>query len=371
MSATSFMQLVLIAIFVGSVPLAISFYRGNTLSLNRLSVLLLFLTFDLILFGAYTRLSDSGLGCPDWPGCYGHSNPLNAAEHIALAQTQMPDGPVTHSKAWIEMLHRYFASGIGFLILITTVIAFLKKSQLPAKVFPMTLALFILVCVQGAFGALTVTLKLQPIIVTIHLLLAIFLFMGILALKNYSSSQFLKLLKDQSYSSSLALALMIVCGVQVILGAWVSTNYAVLACQDFPSCNGALIPAMDFKNGFTLWRELGKTISGEYLPIEALIAIHWTHRFFAGIVLIAILFFYFKNAAIARSGNTLWHLNLKHWLKVLLLIVFLQVITGLSNVVLHWPLIAALMHTGGAALLMMTVLQLYMLSIPKTLLVKR
>ena len=369
MSMMLFIQLAVIALFLGSIPFAINAYKGNQLGLNRLSSITLFITFDLILFGAFTRLTDSGLGCPDWPGCYGHSNPFLASEQISLAQEQMPFGPVTQSKAWIEMLHRYFASGVGFLILSIAVITWRNRKQLGKFITSLSIGLFFLVCLQGAFGAFTVTLKLQPLIVTTHLLLALLLLGGLLVLNHYTNLHYQETRKDSNYSLIFPLGLLIVCCIQIFLGAWVSTNYAVLACQDFPTCNGSLVPTMDFHHGFTFWRELGKTGAGDYLPIEALIAIHWIHRVFAGIVFLSIITFYFKYRQLSLSSTSTWHLALKKWLKVLAGVAVLQFATGLSNVVLQWPLIAALIHTGGAALLIITTTKLLLLALPKPIII--
>ena len=182
-------QLALIGLSIGSLPLIYSAIKGNQKNYQRLVWLVLFCTFDLIIFGAFTRLTDSGLGCPDWPGCYGHSNPLFAMDKILEAQIQMPTGPVTVSKAWIEMIHRYFAMGVGFLMIVLTVTAWLKKSSLGKSTAWLSTILLLLICCQGAFGAWTVTMKLQPIIVTTHLLLALLLLIGLSALTEISSSQ--------------------------------------------------------------------------------------------------------------------------------------------------------------------------------------
>lgn len=369
MSLMLVIQLAVIALFLGSIPFAINAYKGNQIGLHRLSSITIFITFDLILFGAFTRLTDSGLGCPDWPGCYGHSNPLLASEQISLAQSQMPFGPVTQSKAWIEMLHRYFASGVGFLILSIAIITWINRKKLDKFITYLSIGLFLLVCLQGAFGAFTVTLKLQPLIVTTHLLLALSLLGGLVVLNHQTEPRLEELKKDPHYSVLFAIGLLLVCVMQIFLGAWVSTNYAVLACQDFPTCNGSLVPQMDFENGFTFWRELGKTVAGEYLPIEALIAIHWLHRVFAGVVFVSITLFYFNYRKLSLSCDTKWHLALNKWLKVLAGIAVLQFATGLSNVVLQWPLIAALIHTGGAALLILTTTKLLLLALSKPIII--
>jgi cytochrome c oxidase assembly protein subunit 15 len=139
---------------------------------RAVTVLTLFLTFDLVLFGAFTRLTDSGLGCPDWPGCYGSSSPVGAREQIRAAETALPGGPVTHGKAWIEMVHRYIAMGVGAIITVSMLAAWTMRFRTwRAEASPgWATATFLWVCAQGAFGALTVTMKLYPAIVTLHLL---------------------------------------------------------------------------------------------------------------------------------------------------------------------------------------------------------
>ncbi len=232
--------------------------------LQALTLLTLFLTFDLVLFGAFTRLTDSGLGCPDWPGCYGNASPVGAKAAITAAQTAMPTGPVTHGKAWVEMIHRYLATGVGVLILTLAAMSWLERRRahgaLPVNPWWPTLTLF-WVCVQGAFGALTVTMKLFPAIVTLHLLGGL----ALLALLCVQAVRFQQAAPGQgpvALAPGLRLGLWVTAAlvvVQVTLGGWVSTNYAVLACSDFPTCQGSWWPAMDFSQGFTVWRTLGHT----------------------------------------------------------------------------------------------------------------
>ena len=318
--------------------------------LQALTLLTLFLTFDLVLFGAFTRLSDSGLGCPDWPGCYGNASPLGAQSQISDAQTAMPDGPVTHSKAWIEMVHRYLASGVGLLIFALALGAWwLWKNASPqdkAKLLhPGWAALtFVWVCIQGAFGALTVTMKLFPAIVALHLL------GGYILLALLTGQAVALSLRDRaepafSIPSGLRLLMASALGVlvlQVLSGAWVSTNYAVLACTDFPLCQGQWWPMMDFARGFEIWRPLGLSQDGSPLSFQALTAIHFSHRVLAALTCLVLLVLYWKLRAYAALRKP------AYWLLVLLL---LQVVTGLSNVVLGWPLLAAVLHTGGAGAL--------------------
>jgi len=172
-------QLAITALLVALIPLALTWWSRDTDKYRKLAWVALFLTFDLIMFGAFTRLTDSGLGCPDWPGCYGHANPLLAHAPISAAQEAMPSGPVTHGKAWIEMIHRYLAMTVGVLIIALMVMAWrrwIKSRHQELRYQPwLPTALFFFICLQGAFGAWTVTLKLQPVIVTIHLLLGLIL----------------------------------------------------------------------------------------------------------------------------------------------------------------------------------------------------
>lgn len=310
--------------------------------LAALTVLTLFLTFDLVLFGAFTRLTDSGLGCPDWPGCYGAASPRGAHAEISEAQAAMPTGPVTHAKAWIEMVHRYLATGVGVLILVLAAASWLRRRELPIHPgWPLlTLAW---VCLQGAFGALTVTLKLMPAIVVLHLLGGLVL-LALLCHQAVAYAQAHRGLQPRAVAPGLRLALMVVFGllwVQVALGGWVSTNYAVLACREFPTCQGSWWPEMNFRQGFELWRELGMTGAGEHITFAALTAIHYVHRLvaYALLPLLLALAWALRRAGLARQG--LWVGVLALW----------QLFTGLSNVVLGWPLLAALAHTGGAAAL--------------------
>lgn len=310
--------------------------------LRALTLLTLFLTFDLVVFGAFTRLSDSGLGCPDWPGCYGSASPLGAREEIHAAQSARPTGPVTHSKAWVEMIHRYLATTVGVLIIVMTLASWLQARRGHARVSPWwATATLVWVCAQGAFGALTVTLKLFPAIVTLHLLGGI----GLLALLAAQAE--LQQPRPLALAGGLRRALGVVAALallQVALGGWVSTNYAVLACQEFPTCQGSWWPAMDFRHGFALWRDLGETKQGDYLPFEALTAIHYMHRLLAYGVFAAMLGLAW---ALHRSGAA----DARRIALVLVGIAAWQFLSGLSNVVLGWPLPAALAHTAGAAAL--------------------
>jgi cytochrome c oxidase assembly protein subunit 15 len=333
-------------------PLAWVWLRNKNQPMARrlrvLTLVTLFLTFDLVLFGAFTRLTDSGLGCPDWPGCYGHASPVGAKHPISAAQAALPSGPVTHGKAWIEMIHRYLATGVGVLILTLAVATWLsrRKGQGTGTIlsawWPM--ATLVWVCVQGAFGALTVTMKLFPLIVTLHLLGGMILLALLRAQAvRYAQAQGEALPVPLPAATWLLLAATFaLLWVQIALGGWVSTNYAVLACTDFPACQGSFWPQMDFREGFTLWRALGAGLDGDNISFQALTAIHYVHRLTAYVVFAALLWLASRLRQLpAMRSHALWIGGLALW----------QFATGLSNVVLGWPLVAAVSHTGGAAAL--------------------
>ena len=323
-------------------------HRGATplKRLQVLAVLTLFLSFDLVMFGAFTRLTDSGLGCPDWPGCYGNASPIGAHAEISAAQAAMPTGPVTHGKAWVEMIHRYLATAVGGLIIVLTASAWLqRKRRGPQPISPWwPTATLVWVLIQGAFGALTVTMKLFPAIVTLHLLggTVLLMLLTVQATRHTQFADNLGLVPVPRLLRGLVAVTALLVFAQVTLGGWVSTNYAVLACTSFPMCNGAWWPAMNF-DGFQIWRPLGFLADGSHISYEALVAIHYMHRLFAYLVIAALLWlgWILRRVPLLRQQ--------RRWLVGLTL---LQFATGLSNVVLDWPMLAAVLHTGGAAAIM-------------------
>ena len=334
--------LALLALTMALLPLSWLWLRQRTADpaqrLAALTALTLFLTFDLVVFGAFTRLTDSGLGCPDWPGCYGQASPLGAHAEIGAAEAAMPTGPVTWGKAWIEMIHRYLAMTVGVLILAMTVFAWRERRRLPVSPWWPT-ATLLWVVIQGLFGKYTVTLKLYPAIVTLHLLGGLALLALLTVQHERSGGRALRLPAPQRRLAAWVLTLLV---AQIALGGWVSTNYAVLACQGFPDCNGRWWPPMDFAEGFTLLRGLGETAAGGLLSFEALVAIHYAHRAFAVptlLGLVGLAWWLRADPATRRLGGALG------------LLTAAQFASGLSNVVLGWPLVAALAHSAGAAAL--------------------
>jgi cytochrome c oxidase assembly protein subunit 15 len=302
-------------------------------------------TFVVVVVGAYVRLSDAGLGCPDWPGCYGELTPHHAQDDIAKAVEEQggTHGPVSLGKAWKEMFHRYIAGGLGLLILAIAITAWIRRRELQQSPLLAT-SLVGLVAFQAALGMWTVTMLLKPVIVTLHLLgglatLALLVWLGLRQEKFQPATAAAVRLRPWAL-----MALLIVIG-QIMLGGWVSTNYAALACIDFPTCHGVWVPEMDFRHGFQLVRELGMTAAGTHLSYDAITAIHWTHRVGA---VVTLLYVGGVGLTLLRSPG------LAVYGVALLAVLLLQVALGIANVVAGLPLAVAAAHNAGAAILLVT-----------------
>ncbi|HSD36594.1 MAG TPA: COX15/CtaA family protein [Rhodocyclaceae bacterium] len=307
--------------------------------IRKLAFLSLLLAFFVVVLGAYVRLNDAGLGCPDWPGCYGQLSPHHAQDAIQAAHAADEHGPVSMHKAWKEMIHRYFASTLGLLSLVMAVLAWRRwRSQgvSPGQLF----ALFGLICLQGAFGAWTVTLKLMPAVVSTHLLLGLTT-LGMLTWISQRESGAARHAAGTRLALAARVALVLLI-LQIALGGWVSTNYAALACPDFPTCQNGWLPAMDFPSAFQLFRELGRTATGQLLSGAALAAIHWSHRVGAVLVGSYLLVFGFR---------LMRHEALRGLAVLLMIGVIAQIALGVSNVVFALPLAVAVAHNAAAALL--------------------
>ncbi len=312
----------------------------------RLTVVLAtVLTLALVVIGAYVRLSDAGLGCPDWPGCYGQISPVHASDAISLAVAEQggDHGPVSMHKAWKEMVHRYIAGFLGLVLLAIAVTAWRQRRQLRQSPMLPT-ALLAVVVLQASLGMWTVTLLLKPVIVSLHLMGG----MTILAMLTWLSMRQLRLPPPEprdriAQLRGAALIGLILVIAQIALGGWVSSNYAALACPDLPMCRGAWVPPMDFDDAFHVLRELGMTPQGELLSNEALTAIHWIHR--VGAVVVTVYTLYLVQRLMKFSSM--------HGLALLLLgVLALQVTLGVLNVVYSLPLPLAAAHNGGAAVLL-------------------
>ena len=329
---------------------------------NKLSFIAAILALCVVVLGAYVRLSDAGLGCPDWPGCYGTLTVPQSEQAIQHAQTTFPHVAIETGKAWKEMVHRYFAGTLGLLVLALFVLAWVQKAsnkklnQSLIKSSPwLSTALLGVIAFQAMLGMWTVTLLLKPVVVSAHLLggittLAILVWIahrqwGVYPTKKMSIVSSSKLILPNSLRFFIRFAFFILFA-QIFLGGWTSTNYAALACTDFPTCHGAWMPATDYKNAFHLVRELGRTANGDLLSLQALSTIQWTHRVGALITLIylgILSFFVLKYTPIRKMGY------------VLLTLLLAQISLGVANLVLYLPLVLAVAHNLGAALLMVTV----------------
>ena len=302
-------------------------------------------TVVVVVVGAYVRLSDAGLGCPDWPGCYGELTPHLAQDDIAKAVEDQggTHGPVSLGKAWKEMFHRYIAGGLGLVILAIAVTAWLRRRELRQSPLLAT-SLLVLVMFQAALGMWTVTLLLKPVIVTLHLLGGLAT-LALLAWLGLRQETFKPVPTAAMRLRPWALLTLLIVIAQIMLGGWVSTNYAALACVDFPTCHGQWLPEMDFHHGFQLVRELGMTAAGTHLSYDAITAIHWTHRVGA-----VVTFLYAGGFALVLLRTA----GLAGYGAVLLAVLLLQVALGIANVVAGLPLAVAAAHNAGAAILLVT-----------------
>jgi len=310
---------------------------------RKLVLVTTFITFCLIVLGAYVRLADAGLGCPDWPGCYGQLTPHHAKEDILEAHAADPHGPVSMPKAWKEMGHRYIAMLVGFLILVIAALSWRKaERRLRSPWLPTVLVGVVIL--QGMFGKWTVTMLLKPAIVTGHLMggLLTLALLTWLALRHLAPRMTAwDVVPGVRRAAVVGFVLL---AIQIVLGGWVSTNYAALACTDLPTCQGSFLPQMDFAHAFHITRELGETADGQMLPLAALTAIHWTHR--VGAVVVAAFLFLFAARLMREPGMR----GCGVWLAGLLTVQFLL---GLANVWFSLPLPLAVAHNAGAAALVM------------------
>lgn len=317
---------------------------------RRLLSLTVALTFLVVVIGAFVRLTDAGLGCPDWPGCYGHLTSLPETEQeIAAAQAQDPHGTYDAGKAFREMLHRYLAGALGLLILGLAVLCRTRLGS--ARLARGTTALLALVVLQALLGMWTVTLQLKPLIVTLHLLGG-FATLGLIwwLLLRYHDWPRLTASDPPRSLRYLYVAAFAGLVVQITLGGWTSTNYAALACPDFPTCREQWWPSgMDFSEAFVLWRGLGIDYEYGVLDSPARTAIHVAHRI--GAVVASALILALAAASI-RSGLGAWRVS--GW--VLIALLAIQVSLGIGNIVLQLPLAVAVAHNAFAAILLLAIL---------------
>ncbi|MCB1626222.1 MAG: COX15/CtaA family protein [Xanthomonadales bacterium] len=298
------------------------------------------LTLAVIVLGAYVRLNHAGLGCPDWPGCYGHITWPNQQHEVDHAESIWPERPVEAPKAAKEMAHRYLVGILGPMIVVLAVLAWRRRRE-PNQPWLIPLLAVAVVIFQAVLGMWTVTWKLKPIVVTAHLLggMSTFalLFWTWLRVRTWPPS----VLRPVALRPWIILGLVLV-GIQIALGGWVSTNYAALACPDFPTCQGSWWPALDFREAFILWRGIGVDYEGGVLDGPARAAIHIVHRIGALVVCAYLLWL----------GWRLWRSGGRGWVALLIGLLLLQISLGIGNVIFGLPLPLATAHNGVAALLL-------------------
>lgn len=316
-------------------------------------IISVFLSLFVVMLGAYTRLTDAGLGCPDWPGCYGHMVLPSAQTQLESAQTRYPQIPIEARKAWTEMAHRYAAGTLGLLILFIAGSVFWRRLQGFPLPWKLPLALVILVLFQAALGMWTVTLKLLPVVVMGHLLGGILIFASLCRLALQFSS--IKPINLPQWRFWIALGLVIVFA-QIALGGWVSSNYAGIACIGFPQCNGQWLPSLHFAQGFNLFAPVGANYQGGVLDNEIRMTIQYIHRL--GALITAVYLLILASLLVAKVANR----SLRLFASLALVLVLVQFFLGVMNVVYLLPLRIAVAHNGVAALLMALLLMMLYLS---------
>lgn len=308
----------------------------------------LILAVFVIMLGAYTRLTDGGLGCPDWPGCYGRMVLPSAQPALAAAQQTFPDQPIVAHKAWSEMVHRYVAGTLGTLIIVLAGWALYRRRQDHGQPIVTPLLLVGLLIFQALLGMWTVTLKLLPLVVTGHLLGGMAIAALLCWLMLSAQPRNVDVRADLHSLRPWVIAGLAILIIQLFLGAWTSTNYAALACPDFPFCQGRL-PAMQWKTAFNIFSPIGPNYEGGLLAMAARVTIHMAHRYWALITFIYLLPLALM-LLISRRCTELRALG-----GCLLILLLLQVLLGILNVMLLLPLPIAVAHNGVAVLLLITV----------------
>ena len=310
--------------------------------IKTLSLLSGILGFIVVALGAWARLADAGLGCPDWPGCYGFVTIPVSPEEIDIANSKFPETPYEVAKAIPEVVHRYFAAALGFFIVCIAYLS-IRSKDVPASVRNLCLFLLAWVIIQGTFGYWTVSLKLWPQVVTTHLMSG-FLTTALLWLLYFKTKDLIGNRTRWNFNRStkkLFNVSMVLVAIQIFLGAWTSTNYASYSCTDFPLCQGEVLPEVNFKEGFNFFQSIGPNYLGGQLDHESRLAIHVTHRFGAIVVTLFLLF-------------TSFHLYMRNFQTLaygLVAFLSLQVLLGISNVIFALPLLIAVGHNLGGLLL--------------------
>lgn len=326
----------------------------NSRVFQRISLAACSLAFIVIVLGAYVRLSDAGLGCPDWPGCFGQITAPDEAHEITRARLSFPDSEIHSAKAWKEMIHRYFASFLGLLILAMAFIAWKNKNQQHQQVF-LPLALVGLVIFQGILGMWTVTQLLRPTIVTLHLVTGLLTLSLLFWLFINHARPWIDKLKSSNVNHSLkrlARISIVVLAIQIFLGGWTSTNYVALHCPDFPTCQGQWIPDTNFSEAFVFFKDASINYEGGKLSLDAGVTVHFMHR--VGALVTFIILSLLGILLLAKSNSGL----LRSQAKLMLALLVLQVSLGIANVLLVLPIPIAVSHNAIAAALLLSLIMI-------------
>lgn len=321
----------------------------------KLALIAVVMTIVVVVLGAFTRLVDAGLGCPDWPTCYGHIMWPETAEEIASANNIYPDAPVETDKTWPEMVHRYFASGLGVLAIGLLVMCWRARKTVQDQPIKLPIFLLAFIILQGMFGMWTVTLKLWPQVVTAHLLggFATLSMLWLLTLRL--NNQYWQVTTNEMAALNrlkpLAVVGLLIVIAQIALGGWTTSNYAALACPDLPTCQAQWLPPMDFSTGFDLFQGIGPNYLGGLMNNEARVAIHFSHRVGAVVTLFYVAWLCFQ----------LWRAGFPKTMtmaKIITVILLLQFALGLSNIWFNFPVLVAVSHNAVGAILLLALVTL-------------
>ena len=328
--------------------------------LRRLALFGMLLCLTVVVLGAYVRLSDAGLGCPDWPTCYGHVTPAGALANTDNAAAQFPGWQLDSGKAWREMIHRYAATTLGLLIVLITALAIVYRGQGLVRI-RFAVALLTTVVVQGLLGAFTVWWLVKPLVVVLHLMGGL----GTLALLFWLWLDLRKptwRIAPAAVPAGLAarraaVLATVMLGIQIVLGGWTSSNYAATACPDLPTCQNAWWPAgMDWPNAFVLWRGLDVDYTGGVLEHPARVAIHFAHRLGALLTTLAVLWAVWLALQATGGAATTRSTGVRLAAHLAAAAVVTQIMIGVFMVLEAFPLTLAAGHNGGAAILLLAML---------------
>lgn len=326
----------------------------NSRIFQRISLTACCLAFIVIVLGAYVRLSDAGLGCPDWPGCFGQLTAPDDAHEISHAKRSFPDAEIHSGKAWKEMIHRYFASFLGLLILLMAYIAWKLRNQKYQQVV-LPFALVVLVIFQGLLGMWTVTQLLRPTIVTLHLITGLLTLSLLFWLFMNHARPWIDKLKPTSTRQSfvrLARFAIIVLAIQVFLGGWTSTNYVALHCPDFPTCQGKWLPDTNFSEAFVFFKDPSINYEGGSLSLDAGVTVHFMHR--VGALITFLVLTALGLLLLLKSESTI----IKQQAILMIALLFTQISLGIANVLLVLPIPVAVAHNAIAAALLLSLLMI-------------